>query len=150
MLTSHVETSSAFVVVVFAALFLLIGLLLVGALCFTVDPFFQGNRDGTAVASKVRLRPAIALTISPGLKCLEQTFVCSVTLKCSPTSLRMAAIHFMNISLSLTWSGNLRVPDCNFRESLAKLEKLKLLIICLKFTFGELSLKILFECSGNF
>ena len=44
----------------------------------------------------------------------------------------------------------LRVPDCNFRESLAKLEKSKLLIICLKFTFGELSSKILFECSGNF
>ena len=43
----------------------------------------------------------------------------------------------------------LRVPDCNFRESLAKLEKSKLLIICLKFTFGELSSKILFECSGN-
>ena len=44
----------------------------------------------------------------------------------------------------------LRVPDCNFRESLAKLEKSKPLIICLKFTFGELSSKILFECSGNF
>ena len=44
----------------------------------------------------------------------------------------------------------LRVPDCNFRESLAKLEKSKLLIICLKFTFGELSSKIVFECSGNF
>ena len=43
----------------------------------------------------------------------------------------------------------LRVPDCNFRESLAKLEKSKFLIICLKFTFGELSSKILFECSGN-
>ena len=42
------------------------------------------------------------------------------------------------------------MPDCNFRESLAKLEKSKLLIICLKFTFGELSSKILFECSGNF
>ena len=28
---------------------------------------------------------------------------------------------------------NLRVPDCNFRESLAKLEKSKVLIICLKF-----------------
>ena len=40
MLISHVETSSAFVVVVFAALFLLIGLLLVGALRFTGDPFF--------------------------------------------------------------------------------------------------------------
>ena len=44
---------------------------------------------------------------------------------------------------------SLRVPDCNFRESLAKLEKSKLLIICLKFTFGELSSKILFECFGN-
>ena len=43
----------------------------------------------------------------------------------------------------------LRVPDCNFRESLAKLEKSKLLIICLKFTFGELSSKTSFECSGN-
>ena len=43
----------------------------------------------------------------------------------------------------------LRVPDCHFRESLAKLEESKLLIICLKFTFGELSSKILFECSGN-
>ena len=44
---------------------------------------------------------------------------------------------------------NFRVPDCNFRESLAKLEKSKILITCLKFTFGELSSKILFECSGN-
>ena len=43
----------------------------------------------------------------------------------------------------------LRVPDSNFRESLAKLEKSKILITCLKFTFGELSSKILFECSGN-
>ena len=40
MLTSHVETSSAFVAVVFAALFLLIKLLLVSALRFTRDPFF--------------------------------------------------------------------------------------------------------------
>ena len=44
---------------------------------------------------------------------------------------------------------SLRVLDCNFRESLAKLEKSKILITCLKFTFGELSSKILFECSGN-
>ena len=49
-----------------------------------------------------------------------------------------------------TYIEDLRVPDCNFRESLAKLEKSKLLIICLKFTFGELCSKILFECSGNF
>ena len=44
----------------------------------------------------------------------------------------------------------LRVPDCNFRESLAKLEKSKPSVICLKFAFGELSSKTLFECSGNF
>ena len=48
-----------------------------------------------------------------------------------------------------TLKRDLRVPDCNFRESLAKLEKLKILITCLKFTFGGLSSKILFECSGN-
>ena len=45
--------------------------------------------------------------------------------------------------------GYLRAPDCNFRESLAKLEKSKIPITCLKFTFGELSSKILFECSEN-
>ena len=54
------------------------------------------------------------------------------------------------LTVRLTIVSYLRVPDCNFRESLAKLEKSKLLIICLKFTFGELSSKILFECSGNF
>ena len=57
--------------------------------------------------------------------------------------------HLLPLLLTFKTESASRVLDCNFRESLAKLEKSKILITCLKFTFGELSSKILFECSGN-
>ena len=63
----------------------------------TGDSFLHTNTDGNAMVFRSLLRFAKDNLKSSHLKCLEQTNVCLVTWKYSPTSLRMATINLLNI-----------------------------------------------------
>ena len=63
----------------------------------TGDSFLHTNTDGNAIVFRSLLRFAKDNLKSSHLKCLEQTNVCLVTWKYSPTSLRMATINLLNI-----------------------------------------------------
>ena len=52
-------------------------------------------------------------------------------------------------TLITTWPIYLRARDCKYRESLARLKISKILIICQKNPFGELSSKKIFSTSKN-
>ena len=63
----------------------------------TGDSFLHTNTDGNAMVFRSLLRFAKDNLKSSHLKCLEQTNVCLVTWKYSPTSLCMATINLLNI-----------------------------------------------------
>ena len=63
----------------------------------TGDSFLYTNTDGNAMVFRSLLCLAKDNLRSSHLKCLEQTHVCLVTWKYSPTSLHMATIHLLNI-----------------------------------------------------